>query len=179
MSRPITKKSIKLLSHLRRDKDSEQFVNVSNAPDEINCTSSSIEVVEGSFTNLLPIGSKKRNKFTPMCSSTPKYEDITDSETETESVLEDHQDDNDITFNYQEDVVNEGKTAEEFFTKLNSFITDSREMAKSKELKRNDLFKKLNKYKRKITKIERAIGDLDRLIYFGRRIPQLLEFPKE
>lgn len=181
MSRQAPKKSIKLISHLRRDKDSEKFVVVGDK-DDINCTSSSIEIIEGSFSQILPIGSKKKN-FAPICSSTPRYEDITDieqeSESETEQILDNDAEDCNVTFNYEDDVLNEEKKTQVYLKQLNSFVSVTNEMVVSKAQKRNDLFKKLNKYKRKIAKLGNSIEHLDKLIYFGKRIPRLLELSEE
>lgn len=185
MSRPAPKKSIKLISHFKKDPRNKKFEPVKVKEEVLNDTANSIEVIDGSFSELKPIGfSKKQETFIPLYSSTPKYEDITDEDeicADSDSgpeEIEENDDDHNVTFNFEDDIMTQNKITEVFVKKVETFLLESETMVKSKVAKRNELFKKINKYKRKLNKLEKAVSDLDKYIYYGQRLPRLMELPK-
>lgn len=185
MSRPAPKKSIKLISHFRRDPRNKKFESVKVKEEVLSDTTSSIELIDGSFSELKPIGfPKKQETFVPLCASTPKYEDITDEdEVSAESdggpeEIEENDDDHNVTFNFEDDIMSQQNITEVFVKKVETFLLESATMVQSKVAKRNELFKKINKYKRKLNKLEKAVSDLDKYIYYGQRLPRLMELPK-
>lgn len=110
-------KSIKLLLHLKKESGSDEFQTVQ---DEVNANFSSansgIKVLNGSKRAATPYegASATNTPFKPATTSTPyHYEDISDAEVENKNIQEDTDEDEalNITFNYQEDVLEENESS--------------------------------------------------------------------
>lgn len=178
MSRPAPKKSIKLISHFRKIPQNVKFENVTNQV--LDSTTESIEILNGSFSTVKPIGFPKT--FALPHTSTPIYEDISEPEeimgnveSNSESDIFENEIDPNLTYNYEDDIVTQKKNTEVYLKKVEAFLADSAEMVNEKMAKRDNLFKKINKYKRKLHKLEKAVNELDKLIMFGKRLPRLME----
>lgn len=176
------RKCIKILSHLKKEADAEGFEDIqgefNRSFDSVN---SNIEILNGSFSKLKPIGSKRLPKssssiqqpgnlihqFNPGANSTP-YEDISDIEAETEECREESLN---TTIN---DAQHEVLSSTEYMQEVQEFLNKTKEMATSKTMKKAGLLKKLRKYEKKIKSIQEAVRHMDRIISFGTKVPAII-----
>lgn len=125
--------------------------------------------------------------FKPNYTSTPnpEYEDITDEETEVIEVQQEHQDsdsdsdsfvrgDINETFSYEHDVENERIQNQEYWTNVEHFLNVNNVYLEAKSMKKVELYRKAEKYKRKLKHVQAAIEELEKAIDFSVKIPQLL-----
>lgn len=185
------RKCIKLLSHLKKEAGNDEFEAVSEELNQSFGSDSSIQILNGSFSMVRPIGSKRIAM--PSCeaqhprsstqksvgnTSTPRYEDISDIESSgDDSDREDVQDEQEAlnsTFNYQLDVLQENQVSDRYMQQVAEFVQNTEQMVAAKSKKRVELLKKLRKYQRKMKNVQRAVSQIDKIIEFGNQLPTFI-----
>lgn len=230
-----SRKSIKVLSHLKKEVNAEDFESIQHEFNRsFDSTGSNIKILNGSFSTLKPIGSRNVAKsssshFNPSEISTPKpiesrnaakssstyfnpsdistpYEDVSVSapkpigsriatksssnhfnrneistpyedvsEIEADESTEEEEEALNVTFNYEEDVLEENEASNQYMLQVAGFVQKTRQMVTAKSKKRAELLKKLHKYQKKVKSVQTALKHVDQFITFGNQVPTLID----
>lgn len=191
-------KSMKL-QHFRKPSNGDFEEDTAS---EINCDilDNSLEILDGSFSNLKPIGETgigpnyvstprckdelEEGEITgeikisePQCSPITKCEDI-DHPEQTSNVpkYEDiSEDEINISFNFQTDIVQEKERSDSYIREVERFVLKSSEIIHQKTRKRDELFKKRDKYLQKARRVEEAIRKVNAIVILATKFTDILE----
>lgn len=173
------RKSMKVISYLKDEQVIEEFQkSFDDSSDVVFVGSTSTSAALGpSDAPAASVSTRPEptpgTSFAPKVTSTPKYEDISEEEEDSEDDV--FTEPMDVTFNHENDVVFENRENDGFMTEAKAFVKNAIIFMEKKRKKRQQLIIKYNIYKKKLLKVKAALDVVDNVLGKVEGIKRIME----